>query len=127
MIPVPFAAIVLKRLSARRKLLGVGSAPLLVESAAANLLAGMPRRMVMAHKGFWGKEAWLLRPLLLCTQQWNTWECPPLGLLHAWQDIVMLLATHQIMTFRYLTTALSLTQCTTLKLADLLHEVILTF
>ena len=71
MIPVPFAAIVLKRLSARRKLLGVGSAPLLVESAAANLLAGMPRRMVMAHKGFWGKEAWLLRPLLLCTQQWN--------------------------------------------------------
>ncbi|KAG2551610.1 hypothetical protein PVAP13_9KG406401 [Panicum virgatum] len=31
----------------------------------------MPRRMVMARKGFWGKEAWLLRPLLLCTQQWN--------------------------------------------------------
>ena len=71
MIPVPFAAIVLKRLFARRKLLGVGSAPLLVESAAANLLAGMPRRMVMAHKGFWGEGAWLLRPLLPRRQQWN--------------------------------------------------------
>ena len=62
-----------------------------------------------------------------CFYYFKHMECPPLGLFHAWQDIVMLLATHQIMTFRYLTTALSLTQCTTLKLADLLDEVILTF